>query len=151
LGLRDQLKQRFPDKPLFACHLRPTQPHWGLDGPSVPWEFVNRHPAMVFAGIAKPDPFFQTTREMGVRGVLNLRFTDHHCYQREDLVRILAPVLAGEARWLLTTEKDAVRLPASVRDLVATVAVEVDFGEDHVRFMEYLNQWWQSMRCPRKQ
>jgi tetraacyldisaccharide 4'-kinase len=149
LGLRDKLQDRFPDKPLFTCHFHPTQPHWGLDGPSMPWEIMNRHPAVVFAGIAKPDPFFQVAREMGVHSALNLRFTDHHCYQPADLARILAPVLAGEAHWLLTTEKDAVRLPASVRDLVATVAVEVDFGEDHVRFTDYLNQWWQSMYSPR--
>jgi tetraacyldisaccharide 4'-kinase len=151
LGLRDQLHQRFPGKPLFTCRFHPAQPRWGLNGPGVPWEFVNRHPAVVFAGIAKPDPFFQAVREMGVRSVLNLSFADHHCYRRADLVRILKPVRAGEANWLLTTEKDAVRLPASVLDLVATVAVEVDLGEDHVRFMDYLNQWWQNMRCPRRQ
>ncbi len=150
LGLRDQLKQRFPDKPLFTCHFRPAETHWGLNGPSVPWEVVNQHPAVVFAGIAKPDSFFQMAQEMGVRSVLNLSFADHHWYQREDFVRILAPVLAGEACWLLTTEKDAVRLPASVRDLVVTLAVEVDFGEDHDRFVDYLNQWWKRISCTRK-
>jgi tetraacyldisaccharide 4'-kinase len=150
LELRDQLQQRFPAKPLFACRFHLAPPRWGLDGSSVPREFVNRHPAVVFAGIAKPDPFFQVAWEMGVHSALNLRFADHHYYQPADLARILAPVLAGEAHWLLTTEKDAVRLPASVRDLVATVAVELDFGEDHVRFLDYLNQWWQGMQSPRK-
>ncbi|HAA04725.1 MAG TPA: tetraacyldisaccharide 4'-kinase, partial [Syntrophobacteraceae bacterium] len=109
MELRDQLQQRFPRKPVFVCHLRPSGTRWGLDGATVPVEIMSRYPAVVFAGIGRPESFFQTAQRMGVRSALNLVFPDHHAYQRSDVEQILAPVFAGKARWLLTTEKDAVR------------------------------------------
>ena len=40
------------------------------------------------------------------------RFLDHYRYQEEDLAALLAQARQAGAECLLTTEKDAVRLPA---------------------------------------
>ncbi len=145
LGLCQELRQRFPEKPLFTCRYRPAGGRWGLVGPKAPWEVLSKQPAVVFAGIAKPDSFFRMVQNIGVESVLNLSFADHHHYRQEDLERIMAPVLAGEARWLITTEKDAVRLPNVLRELVVTLTVELDFGEDLGPFVNFLGQWWNQM------
>ena len=56
-----------------------------------------------FAGIAKPDRFFNALENMGISLAHRIRFRDHHSYTERDL-----ETLPGEV--LITTEKDAVRL-----------------------------------------
>jgi len=56
-----------------------------------------------FAGIAKPDRFFNALESMGIPLASRVRFRDHHSYTERDL-----ETLPGEIQ--ITTEKDAVRL-----------------------------------------
>jgi tetraacyldisaccharide 4'-kinase len=58
---------------------------------------------VAFAGIAKPQRFFDTLRSIGVNPERTASFADHHAYSRRDIER-----LGGDV--LVTTEKDAVRL-----------------------------------------
>jgi tetraacyldisaccharide 4'-kinase len=65
--------------------------------------------ALLFSGIARPDSFEQSVKQLGVRWGQHLRFGDHHRYNDRDLRRITATAAGYEM--LITTEKDAVRLP----------------------------------------
>jgi len=56
-----------------------------------------------FAGIAKPDRFFNALENMGIPLARRVSFRDHHSYTERDL-----ETLPGEIH--ITTEKDAVRL-----------------------------------------
>lgn len=58
---------------------------------------------VAFAGIAKPQRFFETLPSIGINPVKTVAFADHHAYSRRDIER-----LGGDV--LVTTEKDAVRL-----------------------------------------
>jgi tetraacyldisaccharide 4'-kinase len=58
---------------------------------------------VAFAGIAKPQRFFETLRSIGINPIRTVAFADHHVYSRRDLER-----LGGDV--LITTEKDAIRL-----------------------------------------
>jgi tetraacyldisaccharide 4'-kinase len=58
---------------------------------------------VAFAGIAKPQRFFETLRSIGINPIRTVEFADHHAYSHRDLER-----LGGDV--LVTTEKDAVRL-----------------------------------------
>ena len=138
--LQHQLHLSFADKPVFSCQYRVVAARWGLHGPTVPWEVLRDLPVVVFAGIARPESFFRMVQALGVRVVAGFAFPDHHPYQAQDLRSVLAPFIAGDARLLLTTEKDAVRLPAELQEKVVTLAVEVDFGEDRSRFVAFLDQ-----------
>ena len=64
---------------------------------------IRHHPVSAFAGIAKPERFFNTLQAMGLTLAEQKRFPDHHRYSAGDLND-----LKGEMR--ITTEKDAVRL-----------------------------------------
>jgi tetraacyldisaccharide 4'-kinase len=59
---------------------------------------------VAFAGIAKPERFFDALEGAGLELAARVRFRDHHRYRERDH-RGLGPGL------LVTTEKDAVRLP----------------------------------------
>jgi tetraacyldisaccharide 4'-kinase len=73
--------------------------------------------AALLSGIAKPASFRRTVEALGAVVVAEHVFADHHRFTRADVEGAL-----GSAEWLVTTEKDAVRLPA---DLVADPRVRV--------------------------
>jgi tetraacyldisaccharide 4'-kinase len=68
--------------------------------------------AVAFAGIARPQRFFDAVRTQGWELARELVFPDHHWFRQADLERIAAAASAANADVVLTTEKDAVRLLA---------------------------------------
>ena len=66
-------------------------------------------PALLFSGIANPDSFEDSIRELGLTIGQHLRYRDHHNYSEQDLARIASAGRDYQA--VITTEKDAVRLP----------------------------------------
>jgi len=66
-----------------------------------------------FSGIATPESFEKFLRELGALVMGRERFLDHYRYTVEDLAGLLAQARQAGADCLLTTEKDAVRLPAA--------------------------------------
>lgn len=82
---------------------------------------------LAFAGIGRPEKFFATLREGGAEIAGTRTFPDHHPYRDRDLA-----ALSAEARLLgadlVTTEKDAVRLPlagaAGVRVLRVSLVLD---------------------------
>jgi len=79
-------------------------------------------PVAAFAGIGRPAKFFRTLAATGARIVAQHAFPDHHPYTERDLARLAA---AAGGTQLVTTEKDAVRLPPAWRGRVAVLKVEV--------------------------
>jgi tetraacyldisaccharide 4'-kinase len=77
-----------------------------------------------FAGIGDPVRFRRTLEELGAEIAGFDGFPDHHPYARADLERLRRRASAADAA-LVTTEKDAVRLPADVRSEVAILPVRL--------------------------
>ena len=81
-----------------------------------------------FAGIGRPAKFAATLRELGARLVGFRAFADHHAYRPEEVAALLERAAALGAR-CVTTEKDAVRLPADIRASIETVAVTLEWRD----------------------
>lgn len=83
---------------------------------------------VAFAGIGRPEKFFDTLTALGADMADALTFPDHHPYSAGDLDNLRAHAAAHEAR-LITTEKDHVRLPPAMRDAVLTLPVTATFDD----------------------
>jgi len=90
--------------PVFRAILRPA-PLQGLDGA----------PVIAFAGIGRPEKFFQTLRDLRADIIATYPFPDHHNFTERDAKMLLAKAEETGAR-LITTEKDFVRLNGAVTD-----------------------------------
>lgn len=86
---------------------------------------------VAFAGIGKPEKFFDTLRELEADLVDTAPFPDHHAYSQDDLSYLSSLAADHEAK-LITTEKDYVRLPVEFREQIAVlrVTVEIDSAAD---------------------
>lgn len=80
----------------------------GLAGEQYSWEQVLGRRCLAFAGIAHPEDFFQKLRLAGCDLLETLPLADHQEYSAEVVQKINQA--SHEADFLLTTEKDAVKL-----------------------------------------
>jgi tetraacyldisaccharide 4'-kinase len=81
-----------------------------------------------FCGIGKPEGFRQTLKETHAEIVGFRSFSDHHPFTRDELQGLVEQAKEVDAH-LVTTEKDAVRLPSDFKARVMTISVELHLDQ----------------------
>lgn len=71
---------------------------------------------IAFCGLARPQEFFRDLRTFGITPAAEIIFPDHHRYTAADMRRLLNAAQEHGADGLVTTEKDAVKLPDAMID-----------------------------------
>ncbi len=95
-----------------------------------------------FAGIADPAAFFSNLEQLGIRPVATLSLPDHEPYGRETLEKLNQLARSSKADWLLTTEKDGVKLGLPDTDMsarIVTARLEIVL-EDEVPLRQALDR-----------
>lgn len=84
---------------------------------------------VAFAGLARPEKFFDTLEAAGAALEETIPFADHHPYSADDLA-LLAKLAEERGAALITTEKDAARLSPEWRARVSVLPITARFDDE---------------------
>ncbi|HXN34789.1 MAG TPA: tetraacyldisaccharide 4'-kinase [Opitutaceae bacterium] len=83
----------------------------GAEGGREPLSWLKGRRVFAFSGIATPESFERFLRDLGALLMGRERFLDHYRYTPEDMGELYDAAERERAECLVTTEKDAVRIP----------------------------------------
>ena len=84
---------------------------------------------LAFAGIGRPEKFFNSLRKAGAEVVVARAFPDHYPYDEGEVAALVETAEAAGAE-PVTTAKDAERLPVNVQDRVRVFRVHVQWQDE---------------------
>ena len=111
-------------KPVFNAAIKPDT-HVKFD-----------KPVIAFAGIGRPQKFFDSLKSIGADIKAMHIFADHHAYTDQDLENLINKAKEFECD-LITTEKDFVRIPKTYQKHIKTLPVSAHF-EDPKGLLDFL-------------
>ena len=109
-----------PDLPLLRARLVPD--------PDTAEALRNRA-VVAFAGIGRPEKFFETLGELGAELAATRAFPDHHPYGVGEVEDLLEEARRRDAV-PVTTGKDLVRIPSPLRPRVTTLPVRIRWEDE---------------------
>jgi tetraacyldisaccharide 4'-kinase len=87
---------------------------------------------LAFSGIADPSSFLDQLKGIGAIMLNSVIFSDHHWFSERDLDRIKKIANSSSAEYIVTTEKDGVRLPANCKDGIYILTMKMGFKKSQV-------------------
>lgn len=128
-----------------VCFLEVADWYKSIPDSEVPLETIKGQRVMAFSAIGNPKSFEQSIAGRGAHIVDAIRFQDHHEYTMAEMQDILESALQKNVCALITTEKDAVKIPAefihSKRGLpVYILKMELKFLPSHEEFLQAIQQ-----------
>jgi tetraacyldisaccharide 4'-kinase len=134
------LTRKFSSVPVFCADHVPTEivfPHSDeVHEPS----FIGGKTVLAFSGIARPELFKGTLARLGADVVYFRGFQDHYKFKVEDIKALIQMKEKVGARYILTTEKDWVRIGAldMIFPEIAYLGIEFVLLSDHDRFFKII-------------
>ncbi|WP_019878366.1 tetraacyldisaccharide 4'-kinase [Succinispira mobilis] len=100
---------------------------------------------MAFSAIGNPSSFEQSLADIGVELVETIRYPDHHDYGMVEMQYVTERALSQKVRALITTEKDAVKIPSefiySQRELpLYILGIEVKMLNGEREFLDIVEE-----------
>ncbi|CAM3238243.1 tetraacyldisaccharide 4'-kinase [Corallococcus sp. ZKHCc1 1396] len=105
---------------------------WDPSGTEHATNALEGRPVLVLAGLARPGGFLRTVMALGAEVRDAALFPDHHRFTADELRNVEARA-RQQGALVVTTEKDAVRLPPGFEAWGVRLGVEVLEGESHLR------------------
>lgn len=107
--LKKRCRELNPDAEILGCEHRPTMLA-DEQGRTEEISQLSGATVVAFAGIGNPDGFVQTLSQLGAKPIRTIRYPDHHRYTVSDCREISHTAQLVGAEFLVTTEKDMVKL-----------------------------------------
>lgn len=126
--------RRYNDRaPIFSSDHRPFF-FRTINGMVIPLKDLSGKSAIAFCGIGNPDSFKNTITDLGIDLRDFIVFRDHHRFNLHDLKRIERVAERSKADWIITTEKDIIRLGnltsnLNYQDRLLCLSIEFEIGE----------------------
>ena len=122
-----QLRRFNAKAPLFFMRYEAQQLRSWPDGKGASPKQLKGKKVCTLAGIAAPSLFEADVESLGAEPALRVRFRDHYPYTAGDLIRILGRCQRHRIGTVVTTEKDAVRIPELFRKMAGPHLREMEF------------------------
>lgn len=110
-GLQATIRNYNPGATLIYCRHQPKYLIHTITGQKESVRYIEGKKVALFSGIAYPESFEDTIREQGAEIIYSKRFLDHHRFSKGEILAVFNEAAEVGAELILTTEKDAVRLP----------------------------------------
>ena len=134
------LKDKFPDTPIFQSdHIPNSVVIPGKNQVHTP-DFLQGKRVVAFAGIAAPDRFRETIIKLGAELVYFKSFGDHHAFKTVELLKLITQKESLKADYLLTTEKDWVRMEGPLTEYpdLSYLTIKLILKSDENRFFQLI-------------
>jgi len=147
IELPNELKELVSNQIIIKVKQIKANPYY-LNGKEPNFNSLNtyRKGIFAFAGIARPDRFYDMLAEMDYKIINKKSYDDHHHYTKSDIENLIKMAKENNLFVLATTEKDAVKLIKFIDDfekekikvLVFPIALTIFEGKD--QFFRFLNK-----------
>ena len=127
------------DAPVFRCRSVPTNLRKDLGGRGgLEVSELAGEEVVLMSGIANPERFRQTADDLQWRVAHHLVYPDHHVFSNAELTKVLS---RWSGAWIVTTEKDWVKLPEWFTKTDKVLALRIDIVmEEEGAFVEVLQK-----------
>lgn len=85
--------------------------------------------AIAFAGIGRPQKFYQSLKDCGISLLKTFDFPDHHFYNRNELQSLIDEAKRSDTD-IFTTSKDMVKIPADMRSAFKVLEIGVCWQDE---------------------
>lgn len=113
IGTWIKLIKKYIDVPIIKTIHHPCSLHFVTSKEQISLNELTEKKVFIFSGIGNPFAFRRTIGQLKVDLKGELIFRDHHTYHNSDLLKIEDQAIKTGAEWIITTEKDAVRIHRS--------------------------------------
>ncbi|MBI1884393.1 MAG: tetraacyldisaccharide 4'-kinase [Chlamydiae bacterium] len=124
--IRNEIKKVAPHSEILECMHDPKYLVDLRTEEKIPLEFLKSKKIGALSAIAIPEGFEDTLRRLSAEIVISSRFRDHHRYRRRELKEVLAEAKSRGVDTIVTTEKDAVRIPSFHLDGIRMLFLRVE-------------------------
>ena len=87
---------------------------------------ISTNRVIAFAGIGRPQKFYNTLQELSLEIVDTIDFPDHHYYSEAELQQILEKAKKNKAQ-AITTSKDFVKIPDSLKNQFSVLNIGIQW------------------------
>ena len=117
---------KFGNLPVFFGAIIPVKPQ------------TKEEKTVAFAGIGRPQKFYQSLEECGINVVKTFDFPDHHFYSEDELNDIVnyAQKIGAD---IYTTSKDMVKIPVSLQSRFKVLEIEIKW-QDEVAISKFISE-----------
>ncbi|MFH1066735.1 MAG: tetraacyldisaccharide 4'-kinase [bacterium] len=137
-ALKGELRRYNRHAEILECAHRPRYLQDLFTDERIPLEYLKGKKVGAVCGIAMPESFEEGLKSLGAEIIYSRHYADHHRYNNQEVLNAVNRTRARGGHALVTTEKDAVRLPKVHRgDLpVYFLRVEIDLQGGKETFEE---------------
>ncbi|MCI0531333.1 MAG: tetraacyldisaccharide 4'-kinase [candidate division Zixibacteria bacterium] len=130
----NQAVSRYLKGELIQTRYRLNSVNYAESGRKADLKSLTGKKVLGFCGIGEPDYFYKLLSQSGLNVVRCVSFPDHYAYNKMDLLSLEKEALTHDAKYLITTAKDGLKIPDNLQLklplLIFEINLEVVRGEE---------------------